>query len=1120
MSQRGFSGNVSPDLHETRSEDLIDHEMRESENFVFCSDLPLSVPEQGLDKKSFSDLLDRVTPEDPFGHWLDESVNLEVYPNLSHSVVWENIVINTGASHGTLQDIKLPEYSGGHTFVACGVRRSLFWRVNHDTLELTEESTDVDILNGHLRLHFRDSPILEGITAHETRSALVLLLATVSSVHRLRLELPSQPAGQQPTSVTSLLHQLSAKGLRQPDAMHVLEGQANAPPPPHTAASWLLPSGEAVFLLAAPGGGGQVVHYLGSGPGPLAASHELQTGSMVGRLFGFFSDSSQQRVDAVLVLPGAVPLFVLVRAAEVRGAWQLEHEATVCAPDHDLIDFALTEDALWALWTTAEAETQLRYWPLSADAPPPAVHVTASTHLSQAYLRHIFHPGRFQTSTIQRAVSIYSRSECTETEGLRAAVVATVEAEIQQSASDYQLAAAEYHQLALAAWDAFYSACLQYHQVATKPLGLSVDPASAQVAVVRQAFVSYVRPADLVEQLWLAEPAEPEDGTQRGADPRAEQRRLVQCCRLLETHISTQLAAAVRQDLAHLQTPDAIALSVVDAISEEPEFAEFRDLLAERVRGISHLTDALSTLLTLLQVRDSELPPTAVADQTWFSSRLGGGLLAASVEQSLRVRFSLSLDLVLLETLMLKLARRCGLTGDEEMELSAKFLPETVIQVQAYFALLWLVETPAEPVSGDRQEGALRQLAALCVEEASPLLPALATAVTRLVWPVSRQSALPELLLATCQHAALREYVRLHQAWCDWNSASRCLLLGLALLNLGQPDKACDMFVSSADAVGKDEPLLVRLLRLEPAADEPHSRLLVRYYLRIIQLLELHQLPDWVLELATAGIDVALDDDPNVATLWSIVFKYRLRLGHVTEAYAAMNSNPEQSRRRDCLRQLVVTLHERRDLATLVRLPYVDMLHDVVTILEGRARASEPLTSRFYDVLYAFHVHRDNYRKAGTVMYECGRRLAGEPDGLQRQAECYSACVNALQLVKPEYAWIVRPEGEAGDGAGGVAVLTLDEIRREAQLVAARHAMQVARAHQLSAEPVARELAAALAAGAGDGTAWQWLGRNELPLELRRDTPVYAALHEGLSGRLQAYQQTLGRVSADMAAVR
>ena len=49
---------------------------------------------------------------------------------------------------------------------------------------------------------------------------------------------------------------------------------------------------------------------------------------------------------------------------------------------------------------------------------------------------------------------------------------------------------------------------------------------------------------------------------------------------------------------------------------------------------------------------------------------------------------------------------------------------------------------------------------------------------------------------------------------------------------------------------------------------------------------------------------------------------------------------------------------------------------------------------------------------AGSVMYEHGMRLGREVpsrQGLQKQALCYLAAMNALRLVNPMYAWIVKP---------------------------------------------------------------------------------------------------------------
>ena len=64
-------------------------------------------------------------------------------------------------------------------------------------------------------------------------------------------------------------------------------------------------------------------------------------------------------------------------------------------------------------------------------------------------------------------------------------------------------------------------------------------------------------------------------------------------------------------------------------------------------------------------------------------------------------------------------------------------------------------------------------------------------------------------------------------------------------------------------------------------------------------------------------------------TLWSKVFKYQLELGHNTEAYNAMIENPDPSRRKDCLRQLLIMLCDRGDLQSLVDFPYTDLEEEV-----------------------------------------------------------------------------------------------------------------------------------------------------------------------------------------------
>ncbi|XP_027967135.1 nuclear pore complex protein Nup160-like [Eumetopias jubatus] len=247
--------------------------------------------------------------------------------------------------------------------------------------------------------------------------------------------------------------------------------------------------------------------------------------------------------------------------------------------------------------------------------------------------------------------------------------------------------------------------------------------------------------------------------------------------------------------------------------------------------------------------------------------------------------------------------------------------------------------------------------------------------------------------------------------------SSQCWFLsiyaGTVLPGYRRGTEALDCFRHAASEVGKEE-FLDRLIRSEDG--EIVSTPKMQYYDKVLRLLDVVGLPELVIQLASSILTEVGGDWKSQATLRTCIFKHHLDLGHNSQAYEALTQIPDSSRQLDCLRQLVVVLCERSQLQDLVEFPYVNLHNEVVAIIESRARAVDLMTHNYYELLYAFHVFRHNYRKAGTVMFEYGMRLGREVRtlrGLEKQGNCYLAAVNCLRLIRPEYAWIVHPASGA-----------------------------------------------------------------------------------------------------------
>ncbi len=65
-------------------------------------------------------------------------------------------------------------------------------RIQKDTLELVEDSLDFNLTSNCVRFRFQDTPILQGLSVHEAHGHVIILVATVTSVHRLVFPHPNK----------------------------------------------------------------------------------------------------------------------------------------------------------------------------------------------------------------------------------------------------------------------------------------------------------------------------------------------------------------------------------------------------------------------------------------------------------------------------------------------------------------------------------------------------------------------------------------------------------------------------------------------------------------------------------------------------------------------------------------------------------------------------------------------------------------------------------------------------------------------------------------------------------------------------------------------------------------
>ncbi|XP_063014518.1 nuclear pore complex protein Nup160 [Melospiza melodia melodia] len=743
-------------------------------------------------------------------------------------------------------------------------------------------------------------------------------------------------------------------------------------------------------------------------------------------------------------------------SAEIWALWHNEENQTVVK----YINFEQNVAGQW---------NQVFVQPL----PEEEVTVRQDQDPREIYLEYLFMPGRFTNAAIQKALQIFSQGterhmDLTWDE-LRKEVTLAVENEFQGSVTEYECSPEEFWQLQVEFWSKFYACCLQYQEALSRPLALHLNPYTSMVCLLKKGSMSFLVPCSLVDHLYLLsnEHLLTEDDAAIFED--LEMSRdvvcLVQCLRLIGESISMEMAFIMEMACSRLQPPEKAAEQILeDLIANDTEnvMEDIHSKLQE-IRNPIHAIGLLIREMDYETDADMERAPHLALRMSLsqlFGSSTAAHVVCGGVAKICSVRFLLCRDLLILQQLLLRLGDPMVLGGGQLFQSQQDLLHRTSPLLLSYFLIRWASQRLASDVPVDTLESNLQHLSVLELADTTALTPhrlvsgpqtivelffqevarkhiisrlflqpntslaetslnwphlitSIVTDFLPLLWPSNPSFLFPECLMGSCQYTQLQEYIRLLQPWCHVNMGSCCFMMGRCYLVMGEGHKALDCFCQAASEVGREE-FLDRLI--QPEEGEVVSTPRLQYYNKVLRLLEMLGLPELVIELATLAIMESADDWRSQATLRTCIFKHHLDLGHNSDAYVALTQNPDPGRQLDCLRQLVVVLCERSQLQDLVEFPYVNLHNEVVGIIESHARAVDLMTHNYYELLYAFHVYRHNYRKAGTVMFEYGMRLGREVRtlrGLQKQGNCFLAAINCLRLIRPEYAWIVQPASGA-----------------------------------------------------------------------------------------------------------
>ncbi|XP_039274749.2 nuclear pore complex protein Nup160-like [Styela clava] len=746
--------------------------------------------------------------------------------------------------------------------------------------------------------------------------------------------------------------------------------------------------------------------------------------------------------------------------------------------------FLTETNKIFTLWRDTEevdsisvCAADVGVWHEVASHPSPVLEIPLLPYqdVGEAYMDYIFSSGKFSPVALTRTLSIHQRSNVSnmaylQPQELKERVAAHIQNAIQEIIPDEEM---DEDALQVSVWNSFYQDLIQYQQVVSRSLGLIINHGSSQslVSVIKKGYLMILAPVSPLEAVCRGSDPDifrtflqPDDCTDANLNDLAQ---LLESLGKLHSYLGAELVESIQQSLclAGNSPPDVIEdmMPDIQGAVRESSGNDTWDNLIIKINDVSSAVKMLTLCLSPSEFAfDFDMPDL----QSWPAGSLGVEFISRCIMRHVENRFQLSILLYVLSSLLETLQRQDGHIQQEgDTQLGFRI----VSFVQAYQAMFWLSTVQTQNISQATLESTMQTLSVhdstLSIDREakstlaqghqtvleffissdggkllqaylqnqqgqgihilhSGLVTNFVNFVVYLMWPLGPTLTLLDFLLSHGHYTVLQRYIQRELGdWCNWSTKSQRYMLAHCHLHNGNFDKAVQSFIMASSGISNEDYLANKLLKEDEENFHPAAQEII-YYTKVLPIFERLDLPEQVITLAEHAIQVAKsqEHDPNVSILWSSIFRQSNLLQRHCNALKAIVLNPDPDHRKDCLRTLAVSLCEHKKYKTLVEFQYGELEGDLVSILEHRARGTDLATSphNYYDLLYAFHIERKNFRKASSAMYEQGYRISCEfaPSTseeiiacLQKQIDCYVACINCLHLTAVDNRWILHPIG-------------------------------------------------------------------------------------------------------------